>query len=228
MDLKLPQNNLKSIWLGTTPYDKALQIQSQNWRELATQESLIDRRCETTSGVTLGLEHPSVITLGKRGNARDDIAAEQELLQSLDIKILTLPRGGQATLHSPGQLVIYPIVRLADFQLGVRQFVHLLETVTIEVLAGYNICATQKGNEPGLYTNRGKIAFFGLQISQGVSTHGLAINVNNDLSLFQLIRSCGVANEKFDSVANYRIENPISTQSLFERWSAEFYSKLLE
>lgn len=179
------------------------------------------RANEARTGVVLGLEHPPVITLGRRGRAEDDLTTSKVQLATLGIELITSPRGGQATLHSPGQLVIYPCMRLSKLGISVREYVQGLEGATQNFLRSLGV-ETHTGccGEPGLYTAHGKIAFFGIRVSHGIASHGLSINVSNDLDLFRLIRSCGVADEKFDRLANHGIE--ARPKELFFGWIPHF------
>ena len=137
------------------------------------------------------------------------------------------PRGGQATLHAPGQLVIYPCVHLTRIGIGVREYVGLLERTTQNFLKDLEIDSTPNPNEPGLYTEKGKIAFFGIRVTHAIASHGIAINVTNDLSLFKLIRSCGVDGEAFDSISERKKKFPSAPlKQLFALWVNHFRKEL--
>lgn len=138
----------------------------------------------------------------------------------MGISVVKIHRGGQATLHSPGQLVIYPIIDLKALSLGIKEYVNLLMAITRKVLANYGINTAFVVKNPGLYTDNGKICFFGIRVSRGITSHGIAINVNNDLGLFSNIRSCGKDHENFDSFAKRGID--ADCQSLFSDWNKEF------
>lgn len=220
---------LQELWAGRLPYQSGLKLQDDVASKVRAGLSDASPSVKhNTFGVVIGLEHPSVITLGKRGDPKVDLFASEAELKRRSVELVTVPRGGQATLHSRGQLVIYPILPIAAWGFGVREFVRLLERVTIEFLQIQGVPARCGKDEPGLYTDVGKIAFFGLKISSGISSHGLAINVANDLSLFGLIRSCGRENESFDQLANY-VECDGSEANLrrfFEGWLAVFRQHL--
>lgn len=162
----------------------------------------------------LGLEHPKVLTLGYR--ARES----EENFEVKDIPIIKTERGGLATIHSEGQLVIYPIVNLQWHKLGVRDFVCQILNSTKALLALYDIQARTEDKAIGLYTENGKIAFCGIQVKNGVSMHGLSLNVFNDLSLFENIIACGVKNQKLDSMKNYNKSDDL--EKLFQQWSYHF------
>jgi lipoyl(octanoyl) transferase 2 len=202
-------------YLGSLSYTEGITAQDEAIEQLRTNQSL--------KGVVLGLEHlKPVITLGKRGRPEDDLKAGRQELEALGFEVVESPRGGQATLHAPGQLVIYPCVDLGRMGLGVRDYVCLLEKTTIRFLADQGIEAWRGGDEPGVYTAKGKIAFFGIRVSRGMASHGLAINAFNDLELFNWIRSCGKDAERFDSLKLSGREPSFSLEQLFHRWLQEF------
>lgn len=186
-------------WLGLVNYREALSLQHQYEREVLSGAE--DR--------VLGLEHPQVITLGKRSRLDPEVPSGQ---------VVWVDRGGEATLHSEGQLVIYPIFNLTD-RWSVREWVELLLTTTEKTLQYFQV-ETSRGEHSGLWTAKGKIAFAGIRVRNRVSTHGLSINVANDLSLFGPMKSCGVRQARMDSLALYR-QNP-QTREVFEVWCLEF------
>jgi lipoate-protein ligase B len=201
----------ENYYLGETDYTAGLAWQRQ--------ESDRVRRGEVAR--VLGLEHATVITLGKRGSSARDLKTPPEELEKRGIEVCVIDRGGEATLHSPGQLVVYPLVPLARWDLSVREYVDGLREVTRQTLAAlgvYSFCRSDR--EPGLYTDKGKIAFFGVRVDRGVTSHGLSLNVRNDLSLFDHIVSCGVREENFDSLAGHDIN--ASPLEIFELWCREF------
>ena len=187
-------------WKGLVSYEDALLLQ----RDCAKQVAFGER-----SDHVLGLEHPHVITLGKRSKL-DPIIPEGPIVWT--------ERGGEATLHSEGQLVIYPIVKLRP-RFEVRSWVEFLLRVTECSLARIGI-HTERGGQSGLWTSHGKIAFLGIRIQNGVSQHGLSINVTNDLNLFSSIKACGVQHASMDSVRQRSLE--MTTEELFTIWLQEY------
>ncbi|MCB0349263.1 MAG: lipoyl(octanoyl) transferase LipB [Bdellovibrionales bacterium] len=163
----------------------------------------------------MGLEHSPVITLGRRANKLLDLQIDEKTIKGLGYEVVQSERGGQATLHHPGQLVIYPILPLKNFNLGIRAYVDLLLVVTKDLLSSYGIHTMLGSERPGLYTASGKIVFIGIRVENGISRHGIAINVSNDLSEFHLIASCGVIDSKLDKVSHYV---NIDTKTLFLQW----------
>ncbi|MCB0394926.1 MAG: lipoyl(octanoyl) transferase LipB [Bdellovibrionales bacterium] len=195
-------------WLGTVDYIDSLTLQNQS----------VEKNKITGRNLILGCEHSSVITLGRRSEGDGEIRSKTHL------PVVKVSRGGHATLHSPGQLVIYPILNLRELKLTVRDAICLLEKATQASLKSLGIETHRKHEEPGLYTDKGKIAFLGINVSHGITSHGVSINVSNDLSLFKNIRSCGIENESFDRVASYN--DQILTHELFNRWVSEFQELL--
>ncbi len=140
-----------------------------------------------TPGVILLLEHEPVITLGSRGSSGD--LRDLSHVRSLGIKVLPSERGGQATLHAPGQLVSYLIVPIPGRDL--RGFVHGLEETLLVLLANLGVFGHRREGRPGLYVEGDKIASVGLRCHRWVASHGTSLNVDVDLGLFDLIISCG-------------------------------------
>lgn len=166
----------------------------------------------------MGLEHPATVTIGRRGSAEQDLKPGWE---QHGLSVHAIDRGGQATIHSPGQLVIYPLVDLTEIGLRPRAFVELISATTIKVLSALGLSAWSDTERPGIYTANGKIAFFGLRVSHGGRvTHGLSLSVSNDLSLFNQIRPCGCEAGTMTSLKNEGRE--ISTEALFFKWTAAF------
>jgi lipoyl(octanoyl) transferase len=151
------------------------------WR--AMQAFTGERGPETPDELWL-LQHPPVYTLGLAGKP-------EHLLEPSEIPVVKIDRGGQITYHGPGQAVIYLLIDLHRRKLMVRQMVRLLEQALIDVLAGWGITAERRDGAPGVYVGEAKIAALGLKISRGCSYHGLALNVDMDLSPFERINPCG-------------------------------------
>lgn len=130
------------------------------------------------------IEHPPVFTQGQAGKP-------EHLISSSDIPLVQSDRGGQVTYHGPGQLVAYPLLNLKRLKLGVRELVTRIENSVVDLLAQYHIESAPKADAPGVYVEGRKIASLGLRVRKGCSYHGVAINVNADLSPFQAINPCG-------------------------------------
>lgn len=132
------------------------------------------------------VEHQSVFTQGQAGK-------EEHILMSGDIPVVKVDRGGQVTYHGPGQQMMYVLLNLKRNKLGVRNLVTALEECVVNTLKEYTIIAYPKVDAPGVYVDGKKVCSIGLRIRKGCSFHGLALNVNMDLSPFQRINPCGYA-----------------------------------
>ncbi|MFT5837543.1 MAG: lipoyl(octanoyl) transferase [Flavobacteriales bacterium] len=132
------------------------------------------------------VEHQPVFTQGQAGK-------EEHLLMPGDIPVVKVDRGGQVTYHGPGQQMLYVLLNLKRNKLGVRNLVTVLEECVVNTLKEYAIAAYPKVDAPGVYVDGKKVCSIGLRIRKGCSFHGLALNVNMDLSPFQRINPCGYA-----------------------------------
>ena len=146
------------------------------------------------------LEHPHIYTLGRRGR-RADILVDDDALSRLGVKMYVTDRGGETTYHGPGQLVGYPIVDLRRWGGGVRRYVETLERALIGALAEYGIAAYSDGKPTGVWVVDAKIAAIGVRVSRHVTMHGFALNVCPDLSFFDHIVPCGMADGRVTSMA---------------------------
>ncbi|HRK07403.1 MAG TPA: lipoyl(octanoyl) transferase LipB [Pseudobdellovibrionaceae bacterium] len=186
-------SSLQVRHLGLTTYTDGLIAQD----EAASVLSSSRPNEVIPKSIVIVTEHHPCITLGRRGHIEADLLWNSERLRERGIEIVHTERGGQATLHSPGQLVIYPITRVRDR--GVRVFVDAVQACTQDALAQMGL-RTELGSEPGLFVDQAKLVAFGFQISSGISRHGLAINVQNDVSMFESIRVCGQTAAKVTSL----------------------------
>jgi len=153
----------------------------ETWQ--AMQDFNAARHAETQDEIWL-LEHPPVFTLGLAGKP-------EHLLRDIGIPVLNTDRGGQITYHGPGQLVAYLLLDLNRRRLSVRGLVRRLESAAIGLLGEYGITAQRLEGAPGVYVAGAKIAALGLRIRRGCSSHGLALNVDMDLSPYAAINPCG-------------------------------------
>ncbi len=168
--------------LGRVEYREALRIQ---------RESVAARKAGEAPDRLFLLEHPHSITLGRNGKM-ENVLADAEALESAGISFHPIDRGGDVTYHGPGQLVGYPILDLKEWKRDVGAYVRGLEQVLIDALADFGIEAFRIPKLTGVWTERGKIAAIGVHISQWVTSHGFALNVNTDLSYFRYIVPCGL------------------------------------
>jgi lipoate-protein ligase B len=167
---------------------------------LALQHKLRDMRQQHEIGNTiLIVEHPPVITLGARQSANKLLVSKEELSQN-KIDLVEIRRGGGTTVHNPGQLVFYPILHLPDFGLGISEYVRELEAVGAELLNRLGVRARRRSGLPGLWVDNRKIASVGVRVSKQVTYHGMAINIRNDLTVFNLLVPCGLDDVEMTSV----------------------------
>jgi lipoyl(octanoyl) transferase len=191
------------LHLGRVPYAEALRIQ---------QQVVAARKQNAIADTLLLLEHPPVLTLGRNSN-RSHILASDDLLRQRGVELHEINRGGDVTYHGPGQLVGYPIVDLrGDWpgkkgpHLGPVDFVRLLEEVLIRTCGNFGVLAQRICKRTGVWTIAGgsiqekKIAAIGVHVSQGVTSHGFALNVTTDLRDFQWIVPCGISDREVTSL----------------------------
>jgi len=181
--------------LGTMPYRDAWAIQEQAHAEVLAGG---EERC-------FFVEHPPVITFGRRPNVARNLIASDEQLAKLGVEVVQSDRGGDITFHGPGQIVAYPVMRLNDHRFSVGAYVHALERVVVETLADFGVNAKADPSAVGVWVEdeRGvpaKVCALGVRIKRGVSLHGIALNVETDLAYFDLIVPCGLAGRKVTSL----------------------------
>lgn len=159
---------------------------------LALQQQLVAQRKNQAIGNTVLLvEHPPVVTLGARQSANKLLATEDQL-KAQGIDLFAIRRGGGTTAHNPGQIVFYPILDLQSLDLGVNAYVRTLEAIGIDLLANLGVPAERKQGFPGLWVGPKKIASIGVRVTRMITFHGMAINIQNDLSIFDLFVPCGL------------------------------------
>ena len=219
LDLKLKMDGLCIRDCGLADYREILRLQ---------QELHEKRREGHIPDTVLIVEHPPVITLGAR-IAANNLHVGPEELANRGVDLVEVHRGGGATAHNPGQLVFYPILRLQELGLGINEYIRKLETIGIELLAQLGVRAKRQPGFPGLWVtgrapidtpereqrntirlkpdaskyeirNTIKIASVGVRVSKGVTYHGMAINIQNDLSIFDFIVPCGLDGVEMTSV----------------------------
>jgi lipoate-protein ligase B len=152
------------------------------------------------------LEHQPVYTLG-RSVRESHWGGNEEALRANGADLHCVNRGGSVTYHGPGQILLYPILRLTQHTAGPRQFVHLLEEVAIRLLSLWGIDGYRVDKKPGVWVMApvpAKIASIGIRVERGITLHGLALNVDMDLTPFQRIRPCGLADCSVTSMAILR------------------------
>jgi lipoate-protein ligase B len=175
---------------GITDYRQILQLQ-QYLRTQRQQNEIPD--------TVLIVEHPAVITLGARQSSNRLLISRDDLAQK-NIDIVEVRRGGGTTAHNPGQLVFYPILNLHKTGLGINQYIRELEIIGAELLGQLDVRSSRRKGAPGLWVGERKIASIGVRVSKFITYHGMAINIQNDLSIFDYIVPCGLDNVEMTSV----------------------------
>lgn len=171
------------------------------------------------------VEHPHVITLGRR-DAPGLILAAPERLAALGVMVRRTERGGLVTYHGPGQLVVYPIIHLPSRGLGVRQLVGILEDTAVAVADHLGVAALTRPGLPGVWTTAGaKLASVGLAVRRGVAYHGLAFNVATDLRFFELIDPCGLGGVRMTSLSQ-ELGRPVTVAEVTPLWLAQWRWRL--
>jgi len=183
----LSQETLLIRQLGQQPYEPVSRA----------MHDFTDARDETTPDEIWLVEHPGVFTQGQAGKA-------EHLLVPGDIPVIQSDRGGQVTYHGPGQQVMYVLLNLRRRKLGVRELVTILELTVVNTLADIGIEAYPRADAPGVYVAGRKICSLGLRIRKGCSFHGLALNIDMDLSPFLRINPCGYAGLEMTQVKDLK------------------------
>lgn len=199
--------------LGRQPYEPV-------WRAM---QVFTDHRGVDTADELWLVEHDPVFTLGQTGRI-------EHVLQPGDIPVIQVDRGGQVTYHGPGQLVLYPLLDLRRVRIGVREYVFRVEQAVIDTLADWNIEAVRRDGAPGVYVAGAKIAALGIRVRRGCTFHGLAFNIDMDLSPFTRINPCGYAGLRVTSMVD--LGGPSGLQAvkpaLVEHFAAQFGLKVDE
>src|SRR3990167_7331535 len=171
-------------------HDLGLSDYQEVWQKM---QSFTDSRDENTNDEIWLLQHPPVFTQGLAGKA-------EHILNAHNIPVVHTDRGGQITYHGPGQLVVYALIDLKRHALHTRSLVSKLEKSVIDVLAHFNIAANAKNEAPGVYVNNEKICSIGLRVRKQCSYHGIALNVDMDLTPFSYINPCGFSHMKMTQI----------------------------
>ena len=175
---------------GLVEYRKMLEMQLS-----LSQKRQLDR----LPNMILLVEHPDVITLGAR-QSRNKLLVSRSELEQKNIDIVDIRRGGGTTAHNPGQLVIYPILQLQQLGLCIREYIRKLETIGAELLKQLGVDSQRRDDFPGLWVENRKIASIGVRVSRFTAYHGMAINIHNDLDIFNYMVPCGLDHVEMTSV----------------------------
>jgi lipoyl(octanoyl) transferase len=192
--------NIKYVDWGLTEYNEAWKRQEELF-----YKTIEDKKAGSDTGnYLIFCEHPHVYTLGKSGDEHN-LLIDYIQLQAKDAVFVKTNRGGDITYHGPGQLVGYPIFDLANFNLGLKQYIYNIEEAIIRTLDSYNITSQRLGGATGVWLDVGKptcrkICAIGVRSSHFVTMHGFALNVNTDLTYFSHINPCGFVDKGVTSM----------------------------
>lgn len=181
---QISENVVKWIYLERVDYSEGLSSQREIHKRVSSGEY---------NGLLLLVEHKPVVTIGRFGDENNILLSEPEMKRR-GLEVWRIERGGDVTFHGPGQLVGYPIINLRDFNLGVKSYIYLLEETLIGVIGEFGIRGERIKDHTGVWVNGEKIASIGVCVKNGVTMHGLALNVNTDLNYFSFIIPCGISN----------------------------------
>ncbi len=201
--------------LGRIDYEAALALQKETERAVQTR---------LQPDTLLLLEHPHTLTIGRRGSS-NGILMPAEILAERGVTVFESNRGGKITYHGLGQIVGYPIINLSPDREDVHRFVRDLEEVLIRTMSDYGIESFRIAGLTGVHTERGKVAAIGVHIARWITTHGFALNVNTDLSYFDLIIACeGEPVTSMAELLGREVEMPEVEDSIVTNFAAVFGS----
>ena len=184
-------NTCYGVNLGMIEYNQAWELQS----------GLVAAKINGSlkRDIILFVEHPAVFTLGRRGG-RGYLQVEESVLERAGVPIVQAERGGYITFHGPGQAVVYPIIDLEARRLGVTEYVAALEEIMLQTVSSLGLKAQRSSANPGIWIGNHKMGSIGIALRKGISFHGLALNVNVDLTPFSWIQPCGLDGVSMTSV----------------------------
>ncbi|MBN1568267.1 MAG: lipoyl(octanoyl) transferase LipB [Acidobacteria bacterium] len=199
------------VYCGRVPYLHALELQMKLCEI---------KKAGFSRDVLLLLEHPPTITLG-RNASHNHLLVNESALKSRGIGLFHIDRGGDITFHGPGQLVGYPILFLQPGERDVHRYMRNLEESLIRLLKCYDITGGREEKFTGVWNTKGKLAAMGVHISRWITRHGFALNVNTDLSFYDLIVPCGIAGRSVTSMQSL-LSRPVDISEVTERYIPEF------
>ncbi len=215
--------------LGQIPYKKALDYQTSIFNNLLNNKN----QCKPAENNLLFCEHPHVFTIGKSGNF-SNLLLSKEMLEQKGIEYYNINRGGDITYHGPGQIVAYPLFDIDTFGIGTREYVFKLEDIVIQTMIEFKIKCSRLDGAAGIWLDTDvseksrKICAIGVRSSKRVTMHGMALNVNTDLSFFNYINPCGFTDKGVTSMEKElgkSVEIEKVKTILLDRFSEEFTMK---
>lgn len=186
-------NKLDVKRLGTLDYQSALNLQL---------DFLAKRIKNEINDTLLFVEHTPTITIGRNGD-KSNLLISEPILKEKNIDYFEVTRGGDITFHGPGQIVCYPIINLNNHFKDVHKYLRTLEQIVIDLLLEFDIEGRRIEGLTGVFVKRSKIASIGVGIKRWVTYHGLSLNINTDLSYFDLIIPCGLNNNPVTSIKRW-------------------------
>lgn len=213
---------VKIIELGQLSYGESLTAQEQYFNQIIALKRANRTKVEPlqTPNYLLWVEHPPVVTLGKSGK-KEHLLLDAKGLEKQGIEFFKTNRGGDITFHGPGQLVVYPIFDLDNFFTDIHKYLRFLEEAIIETLKEYGLQGMRSPGETGVWLEVGtpfarKICAMGVRASRWVTMHGLALNINTDLSYFDHIVPCGIQGKGVTSLAK-ELGHPVAPSDVKEK-----------
>jgi lipoate-protein ligase B len=186
------ENTVEIFHLGLQSYGDTL--------ELMRKKHELISKYPTEKECILLVQHPNVVTVGNRPSVVSDVVSTQQQLQNFNVEYFEVERGGSATVHEPGQIVMYPLLRCSPKLLSVKTLVWSLEEGMIRVCEFFGVTAERNEINPGIWVQNNKIGALGLRVKDRVSFHGCALNVCNSLETFSHIVPCGLRNKGVTSI----------------------------
>ncbi len=232
----MPEKNKRVFYrdLGLVDYKTCWDYQEELQQSIVAQKvsnrALPEAEQQLTNNYLLFVEHPHVYTLGKSGD-ENNLLISDIFLKSINATYYKINRGGDITYHGPGQIVVYPILDLENFFTDIHKYLRLLEETVIKTLAEYNIIAGRSNGETGVWLdtdtkNARKICAIGVHCSRWVTKHGLAFNINNDMSYFQHIVPCGITDKAVTSLEK-ELGRKVDMEEVKQRFK-KYFAKIFE
>lgn len=214
--------------LKTIEYGKAWEYQ----QDLFAKNISLKNSVLPTTNYLLFCEHPHTITIGRNGK-KENLLYQEHFLNERGVTLFQIDRGGDVTYHGFGQLVAYPIFDLETYQIGLRQYIFNIEEIIIRLLQSYNIQSERLDGAAGVWIDTAtpsltrKIAAIGVRSSRFITMHGLALNVNTDLSYFSLINPCGFIDKGVTSMQK-ELGHSVDVEEVKQRMKALFEEVFIE
>lgn len=204
-------------WLGRVPYGEAWELQRRVFDDVVTGAG---------PNRLLLCEHPDVLTLGRNARTDQNLRTNREALEAAGYEIYDVDRGGDVTYHGPGQLVGYPIVRLADYREDLGWYMRSLEGLVIMMIADDGLRGGRKEGMTGVWISDRKICAIGVRASRWTTMHGFALNVTTDLARFEAIVPCGIRD--FDVTSVQRETGRVVTLEDMARRAEAYWDRAMD